>query len=78
MQYSDDRGCLNWQVSTLDSKTDERTLALLGSGSPFTAPFETMLFFQVLSTIGSDYLGINCDTPRYPDFYDVMNTKSKQ
>jgi len=78
MHYSDDRGCLNWQVSTLDAETDERTLALLGSGSPYTAIFETMLFFQVLSSMGSDHLGINCDSPRYADFYDVMNTKSKQ
>lgn len=74
--YSDRLGCRNWQVTTLPVAADERTLTLLGSGSPHAAPFETLLFFQVLSSLGSAHLGHDCDRPRWADFYTVMGTKS--
>lgn len=76
LAYSDRLGCRNWQVSALPVAADERTLTLLGSGSPHTVTFETLLFFQVLSSLGSDHLGHDCDHPRWTDFYSIMGTKS--
>ena len=76
MRYSDGNGCLNRRITTLPAEKDDRTLVLLGGGNPYTAPFDTMLFFQVLSKLGSEYAGNDCGHPRFADFYSAMGTKS--
>ena len=75
--YSSARGCANFTVTTLAVEEAPRTLRLFGSGSPYAAPFETMLFFQVLSALGSEYKGIDCDSPKFADFYDALGTKAR-
>ena len=54
--------------------TDTR-LALRCTGAPQTLAYEALLPFQVLSAVVSAAKGIECDKPRYPDFYAALNTK---
>ena len=42
---------------------------------PQTLAYEALLPFQVLSAVVSAAKGIECDKPRYPDFYAALNTK---
>lgn len=74
-QYSSARGCINFVVGTHSPEKKENVLALKGTGVPYCAPFETMLFFQIVSAMVSAHKGIDCDKPKFPDFYEVMNTK---
>ena len=55
--------------------TDTR-LALRCTGAPQTLAYEALLPFQVLSAVVSAAKGIECDKPRYPDFYAALNTKT--
>lgn len=75
--YGAAKGCVNFTVTTLAVEDAPRTLRLLGSGSPYAAPFEGMLFFQVLSALGSEHKGIDCDSPKFADFYDALGTKAR-
>lgn len=51
-------------------------LALRCTGSPAALPYEALLPFQVLSALASEAKGIDCDHPRYPDFYAALGTKT--
>lgn len=69
-------GCLSLMVSSLPcANLPEDCLRLSGSGQEFTVPFETLLFSQMLSACGSEAKRIDCDLPRFPDFYGRMETK---
>lgn len=52
-------------------------LELITTGSELTLPFEMMIPFQAISALGSEEKGIDCDHPRYPDFYDRLSTKTR-
>ncbi len=75
-KYGQERGCAHLTITTLEAPESPDTLQLLGCQSPYAAPFETMLFFQVLSALGSERKGIDCDKPKDPGFYQAMQTKS--
>ncbi len=74
--YCRAHGCRNFVVTSAQNSGFEEALQLEGSGSVFTQPFESLLFFQVLSALGSEYKHINCDKPKFTDFYNLLETKA--
>lgn len=75
-RFCGEKGCDGYLVASGSlPETDEKTLCLKGSGMWYTQPFETMIFAQVLSAVGSEEKKINCDKPKFPEFYQFMNTK---
>ena len=44
--------------------------------NPYLSIFETLPAFQVMSVFGSERRNIDCDKPKFPDFYGVLNTKA--
>lgn len=75
-RYGREKGCFHLVVSTLPLPDhDACMLQLTGSGMGFTQIFETSLFFQVLSALGSEFKGFDVDKPKFADFYSRMETK---
>lgn len=74
--YCSAHGCNDFVVSSAKGSGFQGALELEGSDSVFTQPFETLLFFQVLSALGSEYKQINCDKPKFTDFYSLLETKA--
>lgn len=75
-EFCSRKRCACYLITTLETKADdERTLRLNGTGKWYTQPFETLFFSQVLSALGSEEKGIDCDKPKFPEFYQLMNTK---
>lgn len=76
--YCESKGCANLVISTVKGlKTDAKLLVLEKGGASFTTPFEILPAFQYLSAFGAIDRGIHCDMPKFDDFYDFMETKSK-
>lgn len=75
--YCLSHGCDNFVVTTAPWEDGEKVLKLKGSGSRYTAPFETLPFFQVVSVYGSEAKDIECDEPRLLDFYQSLDTKAQ-
>ena len=50
-------------------------LNLAHTGQAYTVFMELLPVFHVFSALGSEALGINCDLPKFDDFYGVMDTK---
>lgn len=57
---------------------DPHTLSLHTCGSDEALAYEALIPFQIISAIVSEYKGINCDKPRFPDFYAALGTKIQQ
>lgn len=76
--YCEEKGCDNWVISTVKGiRTKANLLELEKGGASFTTPFEILPAFQYLSAFGSEDRGIECDRPKFHDFYDCLGTKSK-
>lgn len=54
---------------------EELRIGLHCTGHAETLPYEALIPFQLLSAIGSEAKGIECDRPHYPDFYAALGTK---
>lgn len=74
--YCRAHGCNNFVVTSAKNAGFQGGLELEGSGSDFTQPFEALLFFQVLSALGSEYKKIDCDKSKFTDFYSLLETKA--
>lgn len=68
--------CSDFVITSAKNSGFTGALELEGSNSIFTQPFETLLFFQVLSALGSEEKGIDCDKPKFSDFYSLLETKA--
>ena len=68
--------CRNFVITSVKDSGFPGALQLEGSGFSYTQPFETLLFFQILSALGSEYKNINCDQPRFSDLYALLATKA--
>ncbi|WP_312503813.1 SIS domain-containing protein [Lacrimispora sp.] len=76
--YCEEKGCNDWVISTVKGvRTKANLLELKKGGASFTAPFEILPAFQYLSAFGSEDRAIECDRPKFHDFYDLLGTKSK-
>lgn len=75
-RYTREKGCINLVVTSLDWEEGPDTLKLVGSANPFCSLFQALLAFQVMSVYGSQRKNIECDRPKFSDFYGVMNTKA--
>lgn len=76
-RYGREHGCGHLVVTTMPWSDGEDVLKLTGSGSPYTAVFDVLPAIQVMSARGSQYKGIECDRPKFGDFYAVMDTKAR-
>lgn len=75
--YCRQNGCIDYIITTADWVKGENVLKLKGTGSRFTSLFEIMLAFQILSVYSCEYKGIDCDDPKGPEFYKIMDTKAQ-
>ncbi|WP_024292305.1 SIS domain-containing protein [Lacrimispora indolis] len=75
-RYSREKGCINFVITSLDWERGSHVLNLTGSREPYFSMFQALLAFQVMSVYGSERKCIECDTPKFHDFYQVMNTKA--
>lgn len=77
IEYCDARGCVVLVVNCSGRDIPYRnTLNLECTGRAETLPYEALLPFQVLSAVVSEEKHIQCDRPRYPDFYAALGTKT--
>lgn len=74
-RYCRKAGCTNFVITSVPWEQEETVLQLLGTTSQYTVPFEILLAFQVMSVYGSEQKGIECDRPKFIDFYSLMETK---
>ena len=76
--YCEEKGCDDWVISTVGGlRTKANLLELTKGGAVFTTPFEILPAFQYLSAFGSENRGIECDLPKFKDFYDCLGTKTR-
>lgn len=75
-RYSREKGCINFVITSLDWESGSQVLNLSGSKEPYFSMFQALLVFQIMSVYGSERKCIECDTPKFHDFYRVMNTKA--
>ncbi len=77
LQYCEARGavCLTVDCSPPRPGVAGCRLGLGCTGLAEALPYEALPAFQVLSALGSEARGIDCDRPRYPDFYAALGTK---
>lgn len=75
VDYCAGHGCHGFVISDSLEAAPALALPIHSSGSPFTAPFEALLPFQLMSAVISEQKGIECDRPRFADFYAKMGTK---
>lgn len=74
--YTREKGCVNFIITVLDWEEGSHVLKLSGNQNPYLSIFETLPAFQVMSVFGSERRNIDCDKPKFPDFYGVLNTKA--
>jgi glucoselysine-6-phosphate deglycase len=74
--YCKAHGCIDFIVTSDAEAGFENGLLLEGGESVYTQPFESLLLLQVLSALGSEFKKIDCDKPKFRDFYAVMETKA--
>ncbi len=76
--YCEEKGCNDLVISTVEGlQSTAKVLELKKGGASFTTPFEILPAFHYLSAFGSENRGIECDRPKFNDFYDCLGTKSK-
>lgn len=77
IEYCDARGC---EVFVINCSGQEiafkNTITLVCTGKPDTLAYEALIPYQVLSAVVSEEKNIQCDRPRYPDFYAALGTKT--
>lgn len=74
--YCRAQGCVCLLIDcTGHEPADSFTLPLICSGPEEALGYSLLLPFQVISAVVSEYKGIDCDRPRFPDFYAAMGTK---
>lgn len=74
--YCRAQGCVCLLIDcTGHEPADSFTLPLICSGPEEALGYSLLLPFQVISAIVSEYKGIDCDFPRFPDFYAALCTK---
>lgn len=74
--YCRAQGCVCLLIDCTDHEpADSFTLPLICSGTEEALGYSLLLPFQVISTIVSEYKGIDCDFPRFPNFYAALCTK---
>ena len=78
IEYCAGRGavCLCIDCAAARPCVDGLRLALRCTGEPQALAFELLPAFQMLSAVVSAAKGIECDRPRYPDFYAALDTKA--
>lgn len=77
IEYCDARGCVVLVINCSGRDISYRnTLNLECTGKPETLPYEALLPYQVLSAVVSEEKHIQCDRPKYPDFYAALGTKT--
>lgn len=77
IRYCSGRGasCLCIDCASPQPGLTPGRLAVRCCGSPAGLPYEVLPVFQILSAVVSADKGIECDRPRYPDFYAALHTK---
>lgn len=77
IEYCRDRGalCLVIDCAAEKAGVEGMRLSLKCTGRTETLAYEALIPFQVLSAVGSEAKGIECDRPHYPDFYAALGTK---
>ena len=77
IEYCRVRGalCLVIDCSAEKAGVEGMRLSLKCTGRTETLAYEALIPFQVLSAVGSEAKGIECDRPHYPDFYAALGTK---
>ena len=77
IEYCDARGC---EVLVINCSGQEiafkNTVTLFCTGKQDTLAYEALIPYQVLSAVISEVKSIQCDRPRYPDFYAALGTKT--
>lgn len=73
--YQTEKGCVNIVLSSVPEFSGENVLSLAHTGFEYTVFMEILPAFHVFSALGSEARGINCDRPKFHDFYHVMDTK---
>lgn len=77
IEYCESKGCEVFIINCSGQELIFRnTMDLVCSGSPETLPYEALIPYQVLSAVVSEKKNIQCDKPRYPDFYAALGTKT--
>ncbi len=77
IDYCGERGCEVFVINCSGREIPFRnTLNLLCTGKPETLTYEAMLPYQVLSAVVSEAKNIQCDRPKFPDFYAALGTKT--
>lgn len=77
VRYCENHGAICPVIDCAGEKpgVDGMRINLRCTGKTDTLPYEALLPFQMLSALGSEAKGIECDRPRYPDFYAALGTK---
>ena len=73
-RYQQQKGCENLLLTPAKTQ-GAGILNLAHTGQAYTVFMELLPVFHVFSALGSEALGINCDLPKFDDFYGVMDTK---
>ncbi len=77
IEYCDARGCEVFVINCSGREVHFRnTITLVCSGQPETLTYEAMIPYQVLSAVVSEEKNIQCDKPKFPDFYAALGTKT--
>ncbi len=73
-RYQQQKGCENLLLTPAKTQ-GAGILNLAHTGQAYTVFMELLPVFHVFSALGSEALDINCDLPKFDDFYGVMDTK---
>lgn len=70
-----EKGCKNISIATVKDYDEEDTLQLASTHRDYTLFMELLPVFHVFSACGSEAKGIDCDHPKFTNFYSIMGTK---
>ncbi len=70
-----EKGCKNICLATVKNYNEADTLQLESTHRDYTLFMELLPVFHVFSAYGSEAKGIDCDHPKFANFYSIMGTK---
>lgn len=76
MDFHEEKGGHSYLISFGRPAGRPGELFIPTCGSPFTLPFEILLPFQLIGAVISEKKGIECDIPKFPEFYARLDTRA--
>ena len=73
--FNEAHGGVSYIISTGKRTGCEGELFIPATECPYTACYDVLLPFQVISALVSADKGIDCDKPKFPEFTRALNTK---